>query len=401
MAEGGDGLPFIGSIMKLISSGDIGYEGCLAFIDMPNSTIALSNVRCFGSEGRRKDKQMPPSDQVFEYVVFKGSEIKELTVVQPPPPAPPQQQPPSPFQDPAIVSAGPPPPGAAAWGAPPPPPHAYGNQPAFGNSPWGPPPPGAPGGPPGPPPPHAPPPPQAPPPPAAVPPPPPPTSSSAPPAPAPAPTVAITPVGHSNGVIPIQQQRPSSYANAAGGTRAPIVHRGGGGGGGRGGGRGGPQQQHHQSGGGGGGGGRGAGQQQRPQQARAPPVEVPKEEFNFEEALKKFNKGALEREAEEEHVPVAAAQGTYKKDDFFDQLSCDTLERTAQNVAAASGEREDWRTKMQAQRKVDMETFGGMARAAGSYRGRGRGRGRGYYGSGGGRGRGRGGQNQGQQQAAV
>jgi hypothetical protein len=59
MAEGGDGLPFIGSIMKLISSGDIGYEGCLAFIDMPNSTIALSNgeawraCRCLpGDSGR-------------------------------------------------------------------------------------------------------------------------------------------------------------------------------------------------------------------------------------------------------------------------------------------------------------------------------------------------------------
>jgi hypothetical protein len=31
-------------------------------------------------------------------------------------------------------------------------------------------------------------------------------------------------------------------------------------------------------------------------------ITINQEEFNFEEALKKFNKGALEREAEEEHV---------------------------------------------------------------------------------------------------
>ncbi|KAL4421803.1 hypothetical protein ABPG77_009609 [Micractinium sp. CCAP 211/92] len=363
MAEtGGDGLPFIGSLMSLVSHGEIRYEGTLFTIDMPNSTIALSNVRCFGTEGRRKDNDVPPSDQVFEYVVFKGSEIKELTVVQPPPPAPaPPPQPALGFNDPAIVSAGPPPPpppGAASpWGPPPPPgqpfgaPPPPGGQPAFGSSPWGPPPPG----------PHAP---------------PPPPHGGVPgqPAPAPAPTVSVAPVGAANGsAAPAQQQRPASYAHAAGG-RAPAPQRGG---------RGGPRgpaggQQQHRS------GPRGGQQQQQQQIPRAPPVEVPKEEFNFEEALKKFNKEALEKEAEGEHVPVAPVQSSYNKDDFFDQLSCDTLERMA---ISDEGGRDDWRAKMAAQRKVDIETFGGVGRAGRGYRGRGRGRGY-YRGRGGGRGRG-------------
>lgn len=34
--------------------------------------LPIHAVRCFGTEGRRKDNDVPPSDQVFEYVVFKG-----------------------------------------------------------------------------------------------------------------------------------------------------------------------------------------------------------------------------------------------------------------------------------------------------------------------------------------
>ncbi len=38
-------------------------------------------VRCFGSEGRKKDgKEVPASDQTFEYVVFNGEEMGWLMV---------------------------------------------------------------------------------------------------------------------------------------------------------------------------------------------------------------------------------------------------------------------------------------------------------------------------------
>ena len=51
MAEGGDGgLPFVGSLMSLVSHGDVRYEGVLYSIDMPNSSIAMSNGE--GSAGR-------------------------------------------------------------------------------------------------------------------------------------------------------------------------------------------------------------------------------------------------------------------------------------------------------------------------------------------------------------
>jgi hypothetical protein len=39
----GDGLPFLGSLMSLVSHGEIRYEGLLADVNMNTSTIALSN----------------------------------------------------------------------------------------------------------------------------------------------------------------------------------------------------------------------------------------------------------------------------------------------------------------------------------------------------------------------
>lgn len=77
------------------------YMGTLHEINSELSTVSLRNVRSFGTEGRREGKtEIPPSENVYEFIVFRGSDVKDLKIAdsQPPPPPPPQ-----PFHDPAIM----------------------------------------------------------------------------------------------------------------------------------------------------------------------------------------------------------------------------------------------------------------------------------------------------------
>ena len=91
-------VPYIGSHISLISKSEVRYEGTLYTIDTVNSTVALQNVTSFGTENRCQDRFVAPSNEIYEYIIFRAGDIKDLKVCDPPVMA--QQG----FQDPAIVS---------------------------------------------------------------------------------------------------------------------------------------------------------------------------------------------------------------------------------------------------------------------------------------------------------
>ncbi|KAI8137230.1 Scd6-like Sm domain-containing protein [Fennellomyces sp. T-0311] len=86
------GARFIGSKISLVSKSDIRYIGILHDVDPQNATLALEQVVSLGTEGRRGGNPMdeiPPSETVFKYIVFRGSDVADLQVFEGPPPTQP------------------------------------------------------------------------------------------------------------------------------------------------------------------------------------------------------------------------------------------------------------------------------------------------------------------------
>jgi len=89
-------IPYIGSKISLISKSDIRYEGTLKSIDPTEHTVTLTSVKYLGTEGRRgPDNEIPPAAETYEIIIFRGSDIKDLTVIQTNPI----------LSDPAIINA--------------------------------------------------------------------------------------------------------------------------------------------------------------------------------------------------------------------------------------------------------------------------------------------------------
>lgn len=72
-------------------------------INSEESTVSLENVRSFGTEGRRgnPEEEISASDQVYEYIVFRGSDVKDLRIEEAAPAK--ENKPPAIPDDPAIV----------------------------------------------------------------------------------------------------------------------------------------------------------------------------------------------------------------------------------------------------------------------------------------------------------
>ncbi|XP_059189897.1 protein LSM14 homolog B [Centropristis striata] len=80
----GSAKPYIGCKIGLISKAQNRYEGILYTIDKVNSTVVMAKVKCFGTEGRPTDRPTPPKDDIYEYITFRGSDIKDIALCEPP-----------------------------------------------------------------------------------------------------------------------------------------------------------------------------------------------------------------------------------------------------------------------------------------------------------------------------
>lgn len=74
-------MPEIGSCISLISKADIRYEGFLFTVDPERCTIALARVKSYGTEDRETQFPIAPQNQYYDYILFRGTDIKDIRVI--------------------------------------------------------------------------------------------------------------------------------------------------------------------------------------------------------------------------------------------------------------------------------------------------------------------------------
>ncbi|KAJ1344981.1 hypothetical protein BSLG_000496 [Batrachochytrium salamandrivorans] len=96
-------LPLPGSRISLISKSNIRFVGALHSINPQEASVALEQVRSYGTEGRAGNamEEIQAVDQIFPFIIFKEvmSRISKSLIAAPmtlPPPAP-SHQPPHPY----------------------------------------------------------------------------------------------------------------------------------------------------------------------------------------------------------------------------------------------------------------------------------------------------------------
>uniref|UniRef100_A0A7S3L9Q7 DFDF domain-containing protein n=1 Tax=Amphora coffeiformis TaxID=265554 RepID=A0A7S3L9Q7_9STRA len=72
--------PLIGKQISLISKKNIRYLGTLYSINEQNATVALQNVKSFGTEGRPAPQEVAPSNDMHPFLLFRGQDITDLHV---------------------------------------------------------------------------------------------------------------------------------------------------------------------------------------------------------------------------------------------------------------------------------------------------------------------------------
>lgn len=82
-ASSASAIPYIGSKISLVTNSELRYEGILININTANSTVTLRDVRMSGTENRKAPHFVMPSAEVFDYIIFNGKDIKDLTVSEP------------------------------------------------------------------------------------------------------------------------------------------------------------------------------------------------------------------------------------------------------------------------------------------------------------------------------